>query len=189
MVRPVRTLPCASFSVTAACAVCPTLRDDGSVRSIDATLTDGAETTSEALPDLPSALAVTVTVPALSAVTRPVALTEATVTSELLHPTERSVRTLPFASFSVAVACVDCPATNDGALSATTTDATEVAVFDEPDVTVTGTTDLRPSAFAVISAVPCAIVVTTPASLTIATFEFEVPQPTLRPVIGSPFTS
>ena len=52
-----------------------------------------------------------VTAPPFSAVTSPVAFTDATVTSELFHTIYRPVSTLPLAYFRVAVACVDWPAT------------------------------------------------------------------------------
>src|SRR5687767_6439789 len=146
---------------------------------------------SDALPDLPSEVAVMVTAPPFSAVTSPVAFTDATVTSELVHTIDRPVSTLPLASFRVAVACVDWPAMSVGAFSATTTDATGAtsAFDDEAADTATGTIVLRPSAIAVMSALPEAIVVTRPLELTVATSEFELLQEMLRPWIALPFTS
>ena len=154
------------------------------------TATVGVPTTSDALPDLPSAVAVIVTVPAFSVLTLPVPSTDATVGSETVQTMERPVSTVPFASLSVALACVDWPARSDGALSVTVTDATGTVVVEPDDaVTVTGTTILRPSAFTLISADPAAMVVTTPASSTFATSALELLHETLRPVTGLPLTS
>src|SRR5690349_21003057 len=97
-VRPVRTLPAASFSVTMACAVSPTLRDGGTLSvmvATDATVLTGAATTIDVLPDLPSDVAVIVTGPALSALTMPLAFTVATAGSEVVQTMARPVSTVP----------------------------------------------------------------------------------------------
>src|SRR5215217_2315705 len=110
-------------------------------------VTDDGATASDAAPDLPSEDAVMETVPALMEVTSPFDWTDAIVTSELVHTMERFESTAPFASFNVAVACVDCPASRVVALSATATDATGTPTFGDDAVTVIGTIAFRPSAF------------------------------------------
>ena len=60
-------------------------------------------TVTEAVPDLPSLVAVIVAVPSATPVTRPLLLTAATEAADVLHVTVRSVRTLPEASRVVAV--------------------------------------------------------------------------------------
>jgi hypothetical protein len=65
----------------------------------------GVFTVSDADPETFSLRAMMATVPPAYAVTRPVELTFATDSSRLLHVIAR-VRTLPFASFRMATACV-----------------------------------------------------------------------------------
>src|SRR5439155_951624 len=94
--RPVSTFPAASFVVAASCTVLltATLADAG-VTVTDAT---GAVTVMAADPVLPSLVAVTVAVPALTPVTSPVADTVATVGVPEVHVTTRPVSTFPAAS-------------------------------------------------------------------------------------------
>jgi hypothetical protein len=58
------------------------------------------------------AIAMIVTVPAATPVTRPVPLTEATPEDELLHATV-AVKSLPSWSFVLALSCTDCPGSTD----------------------------------------------------------------------------
>ena len=129
--------------------------------------------------------------PPRSAVTSPVAPTVAMVASEVVQAMVRPVRTAPVASFNVALACVLCPARSVDALSVTATVATGAeTTFEEVGaVTVTGTTDLRPSAFAVTFAWPAATPVTRPLALTVAMLASDEPHDRLRPVSGTPLTS
>src|SRR5207244_9994709 len=60
-------------------------------------------------PLLPSLVAVVVTKPAATPVTRPVALTVANAALLLAHVIVRPVNGLPLASLSVAVSCTVCP--------------------------------------------------------------------------------
>src|SRR5215207_1118598 len=193
MGRPVRVFPFASLSVTDACALWPTLIEAATLSVTDATgalVPVPAVTPSEAFPDLPSAVAVMVTVPDCTAVTSPEPFTFATCASELVQTIERPVSTVPPASLSVALAWVDWPAARLGEFRATVTDATAAPDgFDDPAVTVTGTTVLRPDALAVISASPTATVVRRPLLSTVATFAFELLHEMLRPSIGLPLTS
>src|SRR5215204_4612538 len=193
MGRPVSTFPDASLSVTEACAVWPTLIDEATLRLPDATgalVPVPAVTPSGALPDLPSAVAVLVTVPACTAVTNPEPFTFATCASELVQTIERPVSAVPPASLSVALAWVDWPATRLGEFRETVTDATAAPDgFEDRAVTVTGTAVLRPDALAVISASPTATAVRRPLLSIEATFAFELLHETLRPSMGLPLTS
>src|SRR5207244_4219985 len=106
--RPVSGLPVAAFGVAVSCEVCPVCRliDAG----LTVTVATGVfETVTLAVPLFPSLVAVIVAVPTPEAVTKPVPLTVATEPLSLDQVTVRPVRTLPFASFSVAVSCEVCP--------------------------------------------------------------------------------
>jgi len=123
--RPVSTLLFASRVVAVSCEVWPMLSDALPVTFTDATGAGaGAFTVSVAEPVTPSLVARIATLPAATAVTSPVLDTVARAVFALLHVTVRPVSTLLFASRSVAVACVVCPAVTVDALNATLTDAT-----------------------------------------------------------------
>ena len=62
------------------------------------------------VPLTPSLVAVMVAAPALTPVTRPLAVTVATAVFELAHVTIRPVSAFPLASRGVAVSCTVCPA-------------------------------------------------------------------------------
>jgi hypothetical protein len=94
-----------------------------------------------------------VTAPPFSAVTSPVAFTDATVTSEL-STHHRPESTLPFASFRVAVACVDWPATTSARSAPRRPTRRPPHRVDERRRHVTGTIVLRPPALAVIPRCP-----------------------------------
>src|SRR5207249_4776556 len=141
--RPVSTFPAASFvgkavvtgmrtatlahaGVTASTTVqrTATLADAG------ATVTDatGAVTVMAADPVLPSLVAVTVAVPALTPVTSPVADTVATVGVPEVHVTTRPVSTFPAASFIVAASCTVPLMPTLADAGATVTDATDAVM-------------------------------------------------------------
>src|SRR5207253_7117292 len=107
----------------------------------------------------PSLVAVIVAVPTPEAVTNPVALTVATEPLSLDQVTVRPVRTLPFASFGVAVSCEVCPVCRLIDAGLTVTVAT--GVFE----TVTLAVPLFPSLVAVIVAVPTPGAVIKPGAL------------------------
>jgi hypothetical protein len=121
--RPVNTLPAESRSVACACAVWPTVREVAD--SVTFTVATGTGVTvSGSEPLCPSLVAVTVTVPAASAVTTPVGETVATVVLEEVQPTVRPVRTFPDASLSVTLICIVAPTTSDVELTESETVAT-----------------------------------------------------------------
>ena len=106
--RPVSTLPLASFIVAVSVVVCPTLTVavDGEIVTVVTGVSGAVVTVTVAVPLLPSLLAVIVTVPAATPVTTP----SDTVAMPVLldaQVTRRPVRTVPFASFTVAVSVVD----------------------------------------------------------------------------------
>jgi len=105
-VRPVRTLPDASLSVTLICIVAPALSDvELAVSNTVATgVGGGASTVRDAAPVCPSLVATTDADPALTAVMVPAGDTVATSTFALDHMTVRPVRMFPPASRSVAAA-------------------------------------------------------------------------------------
>ena len=103
-VRPVSTLLPASRSTAVACTVAPTVTELSASRA--STVSTGASViVSETPSDLPSLVAVMVTVPAASAVTTPLPFTVATEVLLLLHVTGRPVSVAPAALRNTAVAC------------------------------------------------------------------------------------
>jgi hypothetical protein len=86
-----------------------------------------------ALPVLPSLVAVILAMPSATAVTRPSAETVATALLLELHVIERPVKTMPFASKVVALACAVSTALMELGVRNTLTDATGagVTVIDE----------------------------------------------------------
>jgi hypothetical protein len=101
--RPVRTAPLTSFVVAISWCVKPTVNvaDDG----LTATVATGTVTVIEAVPVLPSLVAVIVVLPPPTAVTNPLASTVAANGLLDVHVTVRPVRVLLFESLSVAVSC------------------------------------------------------------------------------------
>src|SRR5438093_163346 len=180
--RPVNGLPLASFGVAVSCTVCPTptLAGDG----LTVTEATGATVTvTSEVPLCPSQVAVIVAVPATLPVTRPLALTVATVVLPLDQVTTRPDNGLPFASFGVAVSCTVCPASTLAGDGLTVTEATGTAV------TVTTDVPLLPSDVAVIVAEPAVTPLTSPLPFTVATDVLLLDQVTTRPVSGLPFAS
>jgi hypothetical protein len=99
--RPAKVAPAESFGVAVSCRVCPTRML--AVAGETATEATGTGVTvTAALPDLPSLVAVIVTVPTAPLVTSPLALTVATPGLLLVHVTDRPVNAPPAESFGVA---------------------------------------------------------------------------------------
>jgi hypothetical protein len=159
-------VPAASNALAVSCSVLPAF----SVASAGVTCTvamgpgPAAFTVIVAVPDFPPLEAVMVAVPAELVVTSPVEETAATAVLLDDQDTEAADTTAPFASVTVAVRVVPCPAVNvvvDGdtlTLAIGTADTVTVAV---PDC---------PPASAVMIAVPGDTAVTTPALDTVAMF-------------------
>ena len=102
MTRPVNTLPSEAFVTAVSCTVSPTfIEGDDGVTVTE--LTGGGFTVTDAVPVLPSDVAVIVADPALTAVTSPVADTVAVEALDELQLTGRPVRTLPWPSVVAAV--------------------------------------------------------------------------------------
>src|SRR6266516_531611 len=122
-VRPVSTLPFASFSVAVNWTVLPTLMlaDAGVTVTV---ATGGGFTVIDAVPLLPSLVAVIVTDPTATPVTSPLPETGATVGSLLVQVTVRPLKGLPSASSGVAVSCWVPPTRIVAAVGLTLTDAT-----------------------------------------------------------------
>src|SRR6266545_2247437 len=101
--RPDSTFPLASFRVAVNCCVPPGFWL--TVAGLSDTDATGAITVTFATPLTPSLVAVIVAEPVVTAVSRPLLLTVATVGVLLVQVTERPVTTFPVASLSVAVNC------------------------------------------------------------------------------------
>ncbi len=101
-VRPLSVLPFPSFSVAVSCCVAPTwmVADDGLTSTV---ATGTSATNADAVPLLPSLVAVIVTGPPTVLVTRPFASTVATLAFAVVPVTVRPVSGVPCASFGVAV--------------------------------------------------------------------------------------
>src|SRR5690349_15015453 len=128
------------------------------------------------VPDTPSLVAVTVALPALAAVTRPLELTEATAVLLLDQAIVRPVSVVPEASFVTATSCMVVPAVTLGLCGVTVTLATGGTVtvrLAEPET---------PSLVAVIFVWPAAVAVTYPAVDTVATPAVVLVQVIVRPV-------
>ena len=191
MVRPVRTLPLASRVTADSCTVPPTVRL-GAVgdTETDATGTGaGAVTVTADVPVCPSLNAVMVAEPALTAVTRPLELTDATPVLELVQVTVRPVRTLPFASRVTADSCIVPPIVRLGAVGETETVATGTGAGGGGAVTVSAAEPFCPSLVAMMLVEPAFNAVTTPLLLTEATPALELDHETARPVRSFPFAS
>ena len=102
--RPVSVFPAASRALAASCCVPPTTRLAVAGLTLTAATGTGV-TVMDALPVIPSTVAVSVAVPAATAVTSPVAETLTTAGALLLHATARPVSTFPLASWALAVSC------------------------------------------------------------------------------------
>jgi hypothetical protein len=144
----------------------------------DATGTGAIVTVTDAVPLLPSLVAVIVAEPAATPVTTPLDDTVAIPVLELAHVTGRPESTAPFASSVVAVSCTVCPTLTLGVDGETLTDATGTVTA----VTLTEAVPLFPSLVAVIVAEPAATPVTTPLDDTVAIPVLEVDHVTVRPV-------
>src|SRR5207253_1363090 len=136
--------------------------------------TDTFATVTVAMPLFPSLVAVIVTDPAATPVTRPVADTVAIAGLALVHMMARPASTLPAASFGVAVSCAVPPTKTVAVAGLTTTEAT--GTVD----TVTAAVPLWPSLVAVIVAAPTATPVTRPLADTVATALLLVVHVTVR---------
>ena len=102
-VRPPSGLPLASSGVAVSCTVVPTCTLAGA--GLTVTEATGTGTVIAELPVFPSLVAVIVTEPAATAVTRPLLDTVATAVLPLTHVTARPVSGFPFASSGVALSC------------------------------------------------------------------------------------
>jgi hypothetical protein len=145
----------------------------------------GGAIVSVAAPDFPSLVAMIVTVPAATALTKPVDETVARLTAVEVHVTVRPVSTWPDASYSVAVPCVLWPTLTLYEFSVTTT----LATGEASAVTVTATGALTPPDVAVTVALPALTAVTTPVDDTVATAELLDAHVTTRLVITVPLAS
>jgi hypothetical protein len=133
--RPVSALPAESFGVAASWTVCPTAR----LAVAGATATDATGaiiTVIAAVLAFPSLVAVIVAEPWVTAVTRPPALTVATLGLLLAHVTGRPVSGLLAESRGVAASCSVCPTNRFTDVGASCRDATGTLV------TVTATVPL-----------------------------------------------
>src|ERR1051325_1063562 len=119
--------------------------------------------------------------PATLPVTSPLVLTVAAELLLLDQVIDRPVRTLPFASRSVAVSCCVWPSFSVADAGATVTEATGVCT------TVMAAVPLWPSLVAVIGPAPAATPVTNPLALTVAAELLLLDQVIDRPVRMLPF--
>src|SRR6266568_4718312 len=181
IVRPESGLPLASSGVAVSCWVPPTTI----VAAVGLTVSDatGIVTVMAAVALLPSLVAVTFAVPAATAVTSPLASTVATPAASVDHVMTRPVRTLPSASWSVAVICCVAPTPTVAAVGLTLTDATGAGF------TVMAALPPFPSLVAVIFAAPGATAVTRPAFETVATAGLSLDHVTIRPLNRLPLAS
>ena len=102
-VRPLRALPFASSGVAVSCTLAPA--DTVAEAGLTATEATGTGTVIAELPVFPSLVAVIVTEPAATAVTRPLLETVATAVLPLTHVTARPESGFPLASSGVALSC------------------------------------------------------------------------------------
>src|SRR2546425_252861 len=121
-VRPPSGLPLASSGVAVSCTVVPTCTLAGA--GLTVTEATGTGTVIAELPVFPSLVAVIVTEPAATAVTRPLLDTVATAVLPLTHVTARPVSGFPFASSGVAVSCGVGPTATVADAGVTVSDAT-----------------------------------------------------------------
>jgi hypothetical protein len=180
--RPVSTAPFASSVIAAACAV-PTAVMEFGVRVTVTEATGTGTTVIEEGPVFPSLVALIVAEPTAWAVTSPFTSTDAIAGSVDDHVTARPMRTVPLASFVVAVNCCVNPTTTLGLAGLTLTLATGTGV------TVRIAWPLFVSLVAVIWAVPAAMDVTNPLDETVATAWLSEAHVIDRPANGLPFAS
>src|SRR5205807_1364369 len=131
----------------------------------------------------PSLVAVIVTAPAATPVTRPVEDTVATAGALDAQATDRPESTLPAASFRVVVSCTVAPTSTTAVAGLITTEAT--GTFATPTLAV----PLCPSLVAVTVPAPTATPVTRPLAETVAIAPLLVVQVTVRPVSTLPLAS
>jgi hypothetical protein len=124
--------------------------------------------------------------PALTAVTTPLVITEATPAFELDHKTARPVSPFPPASRRLAVALAVCPTTSEDALSETETVATGAG---GGAITVKVPSPRTPSLVALITAVPGDAAEIIPESVTLAIAELELCHTIGRSARGAPAAS
>src|SRR6266516_6798538 len=181
IVRPESGLPLASSGVAVSCWVPPTTI----VAAVGLTVSDatGIVTVTAAVALLPSLVAVTFAEPAATAVTSPLASTVATPAASVDHVMTRPVRTLPSASWSVAVICCVAPTPTVAAVGLTLTEATGAGF------TVMAALPPFPSLVAVIFAAPAATAVTRPAFETVAAAGLSLDHVTIRPLNRLPLAS
>jgi hypothetical protein len=146
----------------------------------------GALTVIVAEADWPSLEAVTATVPAATAVTRPALETFAIVVLAELHDIRRPVSTLLFASRVTADNWTvppiwRVPVVGDTDMDATGIGAGELTLNAEPAV--------LPSLDALIIAIPDPTAFTSPVASTVATVVFELSHVTVLPESGAPVES
>src|SRR5207249_1278841 len=145
--------------------------------------TGTVDTVTAAVPACPSLVAVIVTAPTATPVTRPLAETVPTAPLPVVQVSARPLSTLPLASLRVAVSCTVPPTYMLGAVGLTVTDATGTIA------TVTPAVPLCPSLIAVIVAAPAATPVTSPVEDTVATAGVPDAQVTDRPESTLPAAS
>jgi hypothetical protein len=180
--RPVRTFPPASLSTAAIVVPEPTTRL--ALGGVSATVATGASATEmDAVPLMPSLVAVIVALPAATPVTTPADETLAMDGALDVHVTVRPANTFPPASFVTAVSVVLPPTSKVALVGVTETDATGTAD------TVTAVVPLLPSHVAVMFAVPIATAVTSPLLDTVATVGALDVQVIVRPDSVAPFAS
>jgi len=180
--RSVTTVPFTSFTTTLrpAVVVAGTLIDGGDT----ATLPTGiVVTVTEAVPDLPSLVAVIVAIPEPTPVTTPLDDTVAIALLLVVQATDRPVRTAPLWSRNVAASVVVCPASTVAVGGVTVTVATGLGC------TVTVVVPVFPSLVAVIVALPSPTPLTSPALETLAMLGLLEVHVTGRSFAGAPFTS
>jgi hypothetical protein len=182
--RFVTTVPFASFTVIVGVVVCPTTTE--LLAGCSVTLPTGIGTTVTADdPLFPSLVAVIVADPIASAVTTLTEPLADTLTAALLelHTTPRSVRTVPFASLTVAVNGAVWPTRRLAVAGRTVTVPTGTGT------TVTVIVPLFPSLVAVIVVGPSATPETTPAEDTVAAVVLLELHVTTRSVTTVPLVS
>src|SRR3989442_1656882 len=145
--RPVSAFPLASLGVALSCTVPPTTTF--AVAGLTTTEATGTvDTVTAAVPLWPSLVAVIVTAPTATPVTRPLAETVATAPLLVVQVTVRPLSGLPAASLGVAASCAAPPTYRFGAAGLTATEATGGFV------PVTVAAPLFPQLVAVIVAAP-----------------------------------
>jgi hypothetical protein len=185
-VRPDRMLLFASFGTAVSTCVPPTSIGVAGVESVTP-LTGASVTVIEDVPVFDSLVAVIVTgPPAATAVTRPLASTDATALLLELHVTTRPVSTLLATSRSVAVSCWVgvIPTTRLAEVGDTVTVLTGASVTVNEDVPV-----IVSLVAVIVTGPPAATAVTRPVALTLAIALLLEDHVTVRPVSTLPLAS